>query len=64
MAEVWYRWPVGEHEIHVVPEVERHRHRPVECWCDPSWDLMRDGTVRVTHRMQWINNGLQRINGG
>lgn len=65
----WYLWPLGVDglpaegrpavEVHVVPEVERRRHRPQECWCDPVLELV-DGVPRLTHRLMWVNNGLER----
>lgn len=47
----WHIWWMGDCEAHIVPEVERGNHRPAECWCGPTFDLMQDGVLRVTHRL-------------
>jgi hypothetical protein len=66
----WCQWAIGEnglpatgercYEIHVVPEEERRRHRPQECWCEPVLDVTADGVPRFTHRLQYVNNTLER----
>jgi hypothetical protein len=59
----WYQWPLDDRglpatpgdrptEVHVVPDVERYRHRPQECWCNPVLDVMDDGVPRFTHRLR------------
>lgn len=57
---LWCEWPLnasglpaeGEPvvEVHIVPEVERKRHRPQECWCDPELGV-RDGMPLFRHRL-------------
>lgn len=57
----WHEWPIGPDglpaedgvvcEVHIVPEPERKRHRPQECWCQPELGL-RDGTPLFRHRIR------------
>lgn len=48
---ICHAWPVGDHEVHIVPEVERMRHTPEECWCDPVIELVDDKPV-FRHRLR------------